>query len=425
MKKFNARAEYVIFNIIREEILPNVDSIITSMARGNDFIPQIICDLLNAKYDYTKHSSLSRMSKTDFIMAVEKTLMMGSGYKIKPTTKLPLIKYNQEELTNVIKFFIINVERISPRRIQNNTKLSKDYDRVILKSRINRILYKYNLPRRVAALALSLVVVMTIRTLILKTNASLEDEQIISSTSIETMAPVSTTELEFEEPTISDRELELVTEAVIDEITNNSFLETKMDAIRQRSTMQSEVRYPKAEVEPESVVITLEDKNVKILDYFGISVEELAKIHAIVIAEGVPLEFGEPRVYNEQRNVINTLYNRSNSKSWVAFADIFPSMQGRGTNIFVQATIPEQFVVYQEGLYLDYLGQESPAVTDYLYSIAMGEIVEDHGYLSFKAASTPVAGGIQLVENGNWHHAPFEEGDKIVVEDRALVLESN
>lgn len=149
-----------------------------------------------------------------------------------------------------------------------------------------------------------------------------------------------------------------------------------------------------------------EEKIQKILIEQNLTREQFDVICAIVTAEA------KPNSYEDAYCVINTMYNRINSKNWVNYVTNISGIEGAGNNLYYQATLKGQFVVYEEGRYLEFLGNQDTvgyqAVIDMLTS---KECI--HDYLSFRSANTQLDDYNQIVENGNKYFNALEENDRI------------
>lgn len=141
-----------------------------------------------------------------------------------------------------------------------------------------------------------------------------------------------------------------------------------------------------------------DEKIEKILERFGLSDIELNIIIACVKAES---KWGS---YEDAYAVINTIYNRTLSPAWV---------RSHGTSLFKQCTAPGQFVVYEEGIYKQYLNLDRndpcfKAIIDFLYTQE-----SMHNYLSFRSNESPAEGRVQFVENGNRYFSVLKEEERL------------
>ena len=151
--------------------------------------------------------------------------------------------------------------------------------------------------------------------------------------------------------------------------------------------------------------ISTDEKIKIILERYNLTKEQFDVIAAIVLAES------KANSYDDAYCVINTIFNRINSKSWTSWVS---SIYGDevGNNLYYQATCPNQFVVYDEGIYLDYVNRTDlpgyQAVIDLLYSEETR-----HNYLSFVANGNSKKDKVQFVENGNLYYNELSEDDVI------------
>lgn len=151
--------------------------------------------------------------------------------------------------------------------------------------------------------------------------------------------------------------------------------------------------------------VSIDEKINIILERYDLTKEQFDIITAIVLAES------KANSYDDAYCVINTIFNRINSKNWTSWVS---SIYGSdlGNNLYYQATCPNQFVVYDEGIYLDYVNRTDlpgyQAVIDLLYT----EEVR-HNYLSFVANGCNKNNKVQFVENGNLYYNELSEDDMI------------
>lgn len=139
--------------------------------------------------------------------------------------------------------------------------------------------------------------------------------------------------------------------------------------------------------------LTNEDKLAIILDKYDLTKKEFNVLKAICLSEA------ESNSYTDAYAVINTIYNRTHSKSWVKSIS---NRYGKdtGKSMYYQAIAPNQFVVYQHGSYKKHLktsnGLGYDAIIDFLYS---EEIM--HNYLSFRAHNIKVKNSVAFSDKGN------------------------
>lgn len=151
--------------------------------------------------------------------------------------------------------------------------------------------------------------------------------------------------------------------------------------------------------------ITKNDKLEYILNKYNLTNYQFKVLSAIVIAES------QSNSYEDAYAVINTIYNRTHAKNWVrSCANYFG--QKNGNNLYYQAIMPNQFVVYEHGTYQRYLNNESlvgyDAIIDFLYNETIM-----HNYLSFRANSVKVNGSEKFSNNGNNYFNILIDSNKI------------
>lgn len=142
-----------------------------------------------------------------------------------------------------------------------------------------------------------------------------------------------------------------------------------------------------------TITITKEDKINSILDKYNLTEYEFKVICGIVLTEA------QANSYEDAYAVINTIYNRTKSKSWTRYIS---NMYGndKGKNIYYQAIAPNQFVVYQHGSYKKNLNNTTSkgydAIIDFLYT---EEVM--HNYLSFRSHNIKVKNSESFSNKGN------------------------
>lgn len=151
------------------------------------------------------------------------------------------------------------------------------------------------------------------------------------------------------------------------------------------------------DIEP---VLSFQEKVEKILGLYYLTYEELDVCCAIACAEAN----GEGMNYEEASNVINVAYNRIISFKWVA---------SLGDNLYDQMIALNQFVVYQNGSYIKFLGQTDlpgyQAVIDFLSNTTE---VLPHSYLAFRSNDSNID-GVELVSGGNLYFSVLSDEDRL------------
>lgn len=172
-------------------------------------------------------------------------------------------------------------------------------------------------------------------------------------------------------------------------------------SIEKKEVIESSTRL----VDSYSNNISKEDKINYILEKYNLSKYQFDVLSAIVLTEA------ESNSYDDAYAVINTIYNRTHAKNWVRSCSNYFG-EKNGNNLYYQAIMPNQFVVYQHGTYKRYLNNTSlngyNAIIDFLYN---EEIM--HNYLSFRSNSIIINGSEKFSDRGNNYFNILEESNKI------------
>lgn len=156
--------------------------------------------------------------------------------------------------------------------------------------------------------------------------------------------------------------------------------------------------------------VTNDEKIAWILKHYELTMEEFKVIVGVVLAEA------KGDSYEDAYAVINTIYNRTISLSWIKDIERYQE-EGTGTNPYNQVIQRGQFSVYGSGSYLlfmDATPENNPgmqAVIDFLY----GEFTYDfdnykitwsgparlHNYLGFRSNGSELAYYEQFTISGN------------------------
>lgn len=142
-----------------------------------------------------------------------------------------------------------------------------------------------------------------------------------------------------------------------------------------------------------TITITKESKIGIILNKYNLTEYEFKVICAIVLSEA------QSNSYEDAYAVINTIYNRTQSKSWTRYIS---KMYGnnKGESMYYQAIAPHQFVVYEHGTYKKNLNNTTSvgydAIIDFLYT---EEVM--HNYLSFRSHGIKVKNSESFSNKGN------------------------
>lgn len=207
-------------------------------------------------------------------------------------------------------------------------------------------------------------------------------------------------------------------ETVIDNNSNENNIEQK--PVNNENLVEDQVEINNdEEFENEAQIeITNDEKIQIILERFNLTKEQFDTIVAIVLAEA------KWDSYEDAYAVINTIYNRSISNSWINYVNHFVG-KNTGTSLYYQSICPNQFVVYQHGNYLKFFNKDVSnelgyqAVIDFLFA---GEIM--HNFLSFVDSSYCASGEyIQFAENGGNCYYNELTVENISVENRIFTEE--
>ena len=146
-----------------------------------------------------------------------------------------------------------------------------------------------------------------------------------------------------------------------------------------------------------------------ILDKYNLTSDEFNVLCAVVMGEA------KENDYRDAYAVINTIYNRTKSNTWINY--VANIMDCDGTSLFNQVVCTGQFEAYYNGRYQKFLGvkdtQAYKAIIDFLVS---EEIM--HEYLSFVAAYGESYGKEQFVSDGNRYYNLLIDEDKIKSQGR-------
>ena len=146
-----------------------------------------------------------------------------------------------------------------------------------------------------------------------------------------------------------------------------------------------------------------------ILDKYNLTSDEFNVLCAVVMGEA------KENDYRDAYAVINTIYNRTKSNTWINY--VANIMGCDGTSLFNQVVCTGQFEAYYNGRYQKFFGikdnQAYNAIIDFLVS---EEIM--HEYLSFVAAYGESCGKEQFVSDGNRYYNLLIDEDKIKSQGR-------
>lgn len=151
--------------------------------------------------------------------------------------------------------------------------------------------------------------------------------------------------------------------------------------------------------------VTKKDKINYILDKYNLTEYQFKVLSAIVLSEA------ESNSYKDAYAVINTIYNRTNSKSWIkSINNRFGKDKGR--SLYYQAIAPRQFVVYEHGTYKKNMNKTNcigyDAIIDFLYT---EEVM--HNYLSFRAHNIKIKNSESFSNRGNNYFNILKDSNRI------------
>lgn len=207
---------------------------------------------------------------------------------------------------------------------------------------------------------------------------------------------------------IDGTESKSVKQGIIDE----SLLAYATEPIKQEIM---EISAPKLQPELQEIAVTepteltYEEKMLAIMEREGYSYDELDAVCASCVAESC----GDPNCYNEAYNVASTFNNRTHCPAYVNDVSNFFG-ENAGYSIYYQLIAPNQFSVWSNGSYKEYLGRIDlvgyQAAIDMFYSG-----VPSHNYLNFNYIPDKYLSSYQLDEghNGNYYCRELKEEDRL------------
>jgi len=154
-----------------------------------------------------------------------------------------------------------------------------------------------------------------------------------------------------------------------------------------------------------TINITKEDKIDYILEQYNLTEYQFKVLCGVVLSEA------QANSYEDAYAVINTIYNRTQSKSWVKFINNRYG-KDRGKSLYYQVIAPSQFTVYQSGRYKKNMNiTTSPgyeAIIDFLYT-------EDliHNYLSFRSHNIKIKNSESFSNKGNNYFNILKDENRI------------
>jgi len=165
------------------------------------------------------------------------------------------------------------------------------------------------------------------------------------------------------------------------------------------------------EIECKQAEIDNEGKKRVILEKYNLTEEQFNIIASIVLSEA------KANSYEDAYAVINTMYNRIRSKKWIGYTNSLLG-ENKGESLYYQAICPNQFVVYQDGIYQRFLNSDMTKQNGYQAIIdLLFEEKTMHDYLSFLSSAYQSPERTQFVENGNCYFQTLKESDTVKREE--------
>ncbi|MBE6157049.1 MAG: hypothetical protein E7161_04855 [Firmicutes bacterium] len=154
-----------------------------------------------------------------------------------------------------------------------------------------------------------------------------------------------------------------------------------------------------------TINVTHEEKIEYILTKYNLSKYQFKVLCGIVLSEA------QANSYEDAYAVINTIYNRTHSKSWVKYINNRYG-KDKGENLYYQSIAPNQFTVYQSGRYQKNMNNTKSvgydAIIDFLYT---EEVM--HNYLSFRSHSIKIKNSESFSNRGNNYFNTLKETNRI------------
>ncbi len=333
--------------------------------------------IINGTYIYEgEFRYLNRIPLAEREIIIEKIMHIANGREYQ----------DNENPLDYLDEFITNFKKMSKSSLRGNHLLNIKYELILRKSRHGKVISKKNM-FKFSALILSIVLVANLS---IKTFG--QDDAIKGSK--ETFETVDENILE---------ESEIKTLAMTD------YAET---AATMSKNIAEKLDKPKNEIITEPVEetvkeeLTLEEKIQNILIEQNLTKEQFYIICAIVSAEA------KGDSYEDAYWVINTMYNRINSKTWVDYVSGVYGIENAGLNLYYQAVMSGQFVAYEDGRYKEFLGNEEAcgflATVDFLTTKELA-----HYYLSFRSAETNLDEYVESVPGGNKYFNAMSADDRL------------
>lgn len=356
---------------------------------------ETIMSILNGDYKYKdEYNYMNNIPHKQMQIYLQKVLVLGTNSK-------NMIK-DKKTLEKVAREFSANIKNVRYRDIKAMSRLSLIYNMLLSLERIREKSKKGNANNLKKTISLFLAGTIFLTAYIIGDYKRKKDGNVPTSPSTSDVAnqeiPLNEEIIAFENLYNQEfSEQEEVTEKIEENIEETEVLES--DTFEETEVLESQ--------------ISEETEIDQILEMYGLTEEQFNVLCAIVMTEA------KPNSYEDAYAVINTIYNRTISKLWVREINRFYNSDNAGRSLYYQAIMPNQFVVYETGLYKKNLnvrsGSSYQAVIDFLLTKEL-----KHDYLSFKSSDTIKSSDTnfseheQFVEGGNKYHNIMSEEDRII-----------
>lgn len=344
------------------------DLLKTFKRKNPEEISYIIFKIANGQYKF-EIPYLNKIPINELLIYLEKIIVLGT-YQTKPLDKL-------EDGFQAILDFANNIKNIKYKDINRKNLLSLQFSLMLLKEKVKKTFKNNKLGTRLSCLFFAGIIFVTMYTNFVRSQASsaqIDEEDIANELVLDdTLKPIIDDSLVF---------------------ANN---------LSKQEIVNINLRTP--------VVVEKTDVE-KILEMYNLTEEEFDVICAIAMTEA------KTDSYEDTYAVINTIYNRTISKTWI---DWISDVHGKdvGRSLYYQAITPGQFVVYENGRYKMNLGvrdgESYQAVIDFLLTKEL-----KHDYLSFKSSDTDLRVYEQFVVGGNKYHNSMPEEDRVIDDEITL-----
>lgn len=320
-------------------------------SKNTDEIYYVILNMVNNTYKY-EIRYLNRVPYEELMVYLEKFIVIGSKCTNFDTL---------EDIINAVLKFSNNLEKISFKKMRNNRLLNIKYSTKVVMAKLKA----NSLKLKISSLFLAAIIFISLHGYDMK--------------------------------------------ATYDEDFNNLKIEHELEEDISAPLPNSVIAYDRKDdiVKEEIKEISNEEKIDIILERFNLTEEEFNVVCAIAMTEA------KSDSYEDAYAVINTIYNRTISNSWIQEINKLHT-EDVGNSLYYQAIHPNQFVVYQDGYYLRNLdvreGISFQAVIDFLYTRE-----SKHDYLSFRSADTELNFEYeQFTTNGNKYFNLIREDDRVI-----------